>query len=55
MHAAMSRFCMTARMSKPSGVRVSSKPDEKDDGGRKADDEKPVPTEEHIADGKVSA
>ena len=24
MHAAISRFCMTARMSKPSGVRVSS-------------------------------
>ena len=24
MHAAMSRFCITARMSKPSGVLVSS-------------------------------
>ena len=55
MQAAMSRFCMTARMSRPSGVLVSSSQTSTHDRYRKSDHEKPVPSQQHVAHCKVSA
>ena len=48
MQAAMPRFCMTARISRPEEVLVSSSHVPNDDQARKADDKHPVVPKEHV-------
>ena len=55
MHAAIWRFCMTARMSKPSGVFVRSRWVPKMIGTAKAMTKSAIPAEDDVEDGPVTA